>query len=37
VRAGALHNHPAELIRNRIRKVLRVYARACGIHSEEKS
>ena len=36
VRAGALHNHPADLIRNRIRKVLRVYARACGIHSEEK-
>jgi D-tagatose-1,6-bisphosphate aldolase subunit GatZ/KbaZ len=30
VRAGAIPNHPAGLIQDRIRKVLRIYAHACG-------
>jgi D-tagatose-1,6-bisphosphate aldolase subunit GatZ/KbaZ len=30
VRAGAIPNHPAALIQDRIRKVLRIYAHACG-------
>ncbi len=30
VRAGAIPNHPAVLIQDRIRKVLRIYAHACG-------
>jgi D-tagatose-1,6-bisphosphate aldolase subunit GatZ/KbaZ len=30
VRAGAIANHPAALIQDRIRKVLRIYAHACG-------
>jgi len=30
VRAGAIHNLPAGLIQDRIRKVLRIYADACG-------
>jgi D-tagatose-1,6-bisphosphate aldolase subunit GatZ/KbaZ len=30
VRAGAIHNFPGDLILDRIRKVLRIYAAACG-------
>ena len=31
MRAGALRNHPASLIQDRIRKVLRIYADACRL------
>jgi D-tagatose-1,6-bisphosphate aldolase subunit GatZ/KbaZ len=30
VRAGAIRNHPDGLIQDRIRKILRIYAHACG-------